>query len=457
MSFPYQSLFFVGVAGTGMSAIAQYLAGKGLKISGSDRQFQQNDKTEIQQQLERAGIVCHKQDASGIGRHIDAVVVSTAIEESNVEYQKAQSLGIPVIKRSAVLAMISDEARTIAIGGTSGKSTTTAMIFHILQTCGKQPSLITGAGLSSLQRSGLIGNAFVGESDWLVIEADESDGSIVGYHPEIALLLNIERDHKEMDELLQLFGTFKSHTKRAFIVNRDQKESRSLSANAANDFACNDVTAGFKGDDFCQEGFCIRFKVNGIACQLPLIGRHNMENSLAAIAACVQAGVSIEDAVKALASFEGIYRRTQLIGRSQSNIYVIDDFAHNPSEVACAIKACQSVASKVVAYFQPHGFGPLRFMHKQLADDVAAVLRPSDVFIVGDVYYAGGTVTRDIQADVVSDRIAAQGGNALYGKDKDYSAQLISQQVAPNAVVLIMGARDPNLTDWARLILNQLL
>lgn len=454
--FPYQSLFFVGVAGTGMSAIAQYLAGKGVKVSGSDRQFQETGKTEIQCQLERAGIACFKQDASGVTAGIDAVVVSTAIEESNIEYQKALSLGIPVIKRSAVLAMISDEVRTIAVGGTSGKSTTTAMIFHILNCCGLSPSLITGAGLSSIQREGLIGNAYVGKSDWLVIEADESDGSIVGYHPEIALLLNMERDHKELDELHALFSTFKAHTKRAFIVNRDQKESRSLSADAANDFGCNDTTAGFVGSGFEQKGFEIRFKVNGIDCRLPLIGRHNMENSLAAIAACHQAGVKVEDAVGALASFEGIYRRTQLVGRTASGITVIDDFAHNPSEVACAIKACQSVAPKVVAYFQPHGFGPLRFMHRELAQDVAAVLRPDDVFVVGDVYYAGGTVTRDIQADVVCDAVCAYGKKALYGKDKAFSKGLILQQASAGCVVLVMGARDPHLTDWAKELLAEL-
>ena len=452
----YQSLFFVGVAGTGMSAIAQYLAGKGIRVSGSDRQFQETGKTEIQCQLERAGIVCHKQDASGIVPGIGAVVVSTAIEESNIEYQKALSLGIPVIKRSAVLAMISDEVRTIAVGGTSGKSTTTAMIFHILHECGLSPSLITGAGLSSIQREGLIGNAYVGKSDWLVIEADESDGSIVGYHPEIALLLNMERDHKEMDELHELFSTFKAHTKRAFIVNRDQRESCSLSANAANDFACNDPSAGFVGSDFEQKGFEIRFKVNGIDCRLPLIGRHNMENSLAAIAACHQAGVKVGEAVKALASFEGIYRRTQLIGQTCSNITVIDDFAHNPSEVACAIKACQSVAPRVIAYFQPHGFGPLRFMHKELAEDVAAVLRPDDVFVVGDVYYAGGTVTRDIQADVVSDAVCRAGKKSIYGKDKEFSKQVILEQASPNSVVLVMGARDPHLTDWAKELLAEL-
>ncbi|MBR4483192.1 MAG: UDP-N-acetylmuramate--alanine ligase, partial [Paludibacteraceae bacterium] len=282
--------FFVGVAGTGMSAIAQYLSGKGESVSGSDRLFSKTDKSETQLQLERAGIECYFQDGSGITADTDAVIVSTAIEESNVEYQKALSLNIPVIKRSKILAQISDAVKTIAVGGTSGKSTTTAMIFHILQKCGKEPSLITGAGLSTLQKQGRIGNAYNGTGEWLVIESDESDGSIVNYNPEIALLLNVERDHTEENELMELFSTFKSHTKKAFIVNSNYPITMSLSQCESFNFG-TEGNPGVKGSDFCQDGFKISFKVNGLDCSLSAIGRHNMENALAAIAAAVQTGV----------------------------------------------------------------------------------------------------------------------------------------------------------------------
>ena len=339
--------FFIGVAGTGMSAIAQYLSGRGEKVSGSDRLFSKTDKSEIQLQLERAGIECHFQDGSGITPDTEAVIVSTAIEESNVEYQKAKSLGIPVIKRSALLAQISDSIKTIAVGGTSGKSTTTAMIFHILQKCGKEPSLITGAGLATLQKQGLIGNAFNGSGEWLVIESDESDGSIVGYHPEIALLLNVERDHKEESELMELFSTFKSHTKKAFIVNSNYPITMSLSQNESYNFGTKG-NPGIKGDGFEQDGFSIKFNVNGVPCSINAIGTHNMENALAAIAAAVQTGITVEQAVEAIKDFSGIYRRASLVRADQErHLYVVDDFAHNPSEVASAIKACQSITGKV--------------------------------------------------------------------------------------------------------------
>lgn len=443
--------FFVGVAGTGMSAIAQYLSGRGESVSGSDRLFSKSEKSETQLQLEKAGIECFFQDGSGITESTDAVIVSTAIEESNVEYQKALQLNIPIIRRSKILAQISDEVKTIAVGGTSGKSTTTAMIFHILQKCGKEPSLITGAGLSTLQKQGLIGNAYNGKGEWLVIESDESDGSIVNYNPEIALLLNVERDHKEEEELLQLFSTFKSHTKKAFIVNSNYPITMSLSQNDEYNFGTKG-NPGIKGSDFRQDGFRISFKVNGIDCQLDAIGEHNMENALAAIAAAVQSGVTLNEAVEAIKDFSGIYRRASLIWADHTrHLYVVDDFAHNPSEVASAIRACQSISTKVIAYFQPHGFGPLRFMHKELAELVADRLRTNDIFIIGDVYYAGGTVNRDISPEIVSRAIQGSGKNAFFAKEKEScKAEILRHIPEKDCTILIMGARDPKLSEYAQ-------
>ena len=205
----FKNIFFIGVAGTGMSAIAQYLQGIGKNVSGSDRYFTPNTPNETREKLEAEGIQCFLQDGSGITEKTDLVVVSTAIEDTVYEVQKAKELNIPILRRSQVLALISESKRTIAVGGTSGKSTTSAMIFDILQFAGLQPSIISGAGLTSIIREGKIGNAKVGAGEWLVIEADESDGSIVQYHPEIGLLLNIDKDHQEIDELMQIFETFR--------------------------------------------------------------------------------------------------------------------------------------------------------------------------------------------------------------------------------------------------------
>lgn len=443
----FKNFFFIGIAGTGMSAIAQYLQGIGKHVAGSDRLFNQQNKILIQEQFEKQGIQCFYQDGSGINVNTEVVVVSTAIEEQNIEYQKVKEMGIPVMKRSELLAAISLGKRTIAVGGTSGKSTTTAMIYHILQENGYDPSLMTGAGLTSLQKQGLPGNAWVGNSDWLVIEADESDGSIVSYHPEISVVLNVDRDHKEFDELMQLFTTFREHTRKIFIVNHDHPMVRTLSLHAENDFGTADG-AGYIAQDYKQSGFQILFTVNGVPFKIPVIGKHNMENAMAATAVSGAIGISIENSAKALETYVGIYRRTQLVGE-KNGVYVIDDFAHNPSEVAAAIKACQQLGQMVIAWFQPHGFGPLRFMHEELAQKVSEVLRDTDYFVMSDVYYAGGTVNKDIGSDVVITAIQEQHKNALLVNNRPDIPGVFKDMVQPGAVILIMGARDPSLSDFA--------
>lgn len=450
----YRNYFFIGIAGSGMSAIAQYLQGTGNNVSGSDRLFCSDNKMLIQEQFEKLGIRCFSQDGSGIANDTEVVIVSTAIEESNIEFRKANDLGIPIMKRSELLAAISKLRRTIAVGGTSGKSTTTAMIFHIMQENGYSPSLMTGAGLTALQKQGLPGNAWVGKSDWLVIESDESDGSIVNYYPEISVLLNVDRDHKELDELMQLFSTFMEHTHGNFIVNHDHALIQKLSRDLHYDFGTQgDV--GYKGKDFIQDGFQIRFAVNDVPFTVPVLGRHNMENAMAATAVAGAVGISTGNSAKALESYTGIYRRTQLVGQ-KNGIAVIDDFAHNPSEVAAAIKACQQIGSRVFAWFQPHGYGPLRFIHKELAEKVAEVLRKEDHFIMSDVYYAGGTVNRDIGSDVVINAIRQDNQNATLVSDRSELPEMLKKITISGDVILLMGARDPSLSDFAVEVIEKL-
>lgn len=451
----YEHFFFVGIAGTGMSAIAQYLRGVGKRVSGSDRLFNSDSKMLIQEQFEKQGIECHFQDASGVTSDVDVLVISTAIEESNIELQKARALGIPVMKRSELLAKLSAKKRTIAVGGTSGKSTTSAMIFHVMEQCGLEPSIMSGAGLTSLQKRGLPGNAWVGKSDWLVIEADESDGSIVNYVPEISVLLNVDRDHKEYDELMELFGKFKSNTKGRFIVNQSHEMSRRLSENKSYDFGTDGADAGFVGSGFSQRGFSISFSCNGVSFELPNIGRHNMENALATVAVCTAVGVSVEECAKALANYEGIYRRTQLAGERRG-VVVVDDFAHNPAEVVCAIKACQSVGKRLFAWFQPHGFGPLKFMHKELEDEVLKALRLDDVFLLSDVYYAGGTVSKDVTSEDVAKVMQEKNSNVLLFKQRDDMLPFLKAEATDGDVILIMGARDNSLSDFAKKVLDSL-
>lgn len=452
----FNNIFFIGVAGTGMSAIAQYLQGIGKNVSGSDRYFQPGLPNETKEKLEAEGIQCFLQDGSGINEKTDLVVVSTAIEDTVYEVKKAKELNITILKRSQVLALISESKKTIAVGGTSGKSTTSAMIFDIMQYAGLEPSIISGAGLTSIIREGKIGNAKVGKGEWLVIEADESDGSIVQYHPEIGLLLNIEKDHQEIDELMKIFGIFRDNTTGTFITNRSNKLAAQLSTNAANDFAVEkDASIGYLGNDFTQNGLLIEFKANGIPVKMNTVGKHNMENAMAAIAVAQQTGVSIETCAEALANYEGIYRRHQVIGE-KNGVMLIDDYAHNPAKCAASISACQPIAPKVIAWFQPHGYGPTRFLRNDFVQEIAAALRPNDEIWLSEIFYAGGSAVKDISAnDLVMD-IQQLGKKAFFVENRNDLVEALKPHFEEPTVLLLMGARDPGLETFAKEVFEKL-
>jgi UDP-N-acetylmuramate--alanine ligase len=440
------NFFFIGVAGAGMSAIAQYLSGNGKTVKGSDRLFAKGEHDAIQLQLTKQQITCYEQDGSGIDEHTEAVIVSTAIEDSNIEIAKAKALQIPIILRAQLLADICKSKRTIAIAGTSGKSTTTAMLFHILHHNGVSPSLITGAGLVSLQQDGAIGNAYCGNSDWLLIEADESDGTLVKYQPEIGLLLSIDKDHKELDELFDIFQTFKQHTQKQFVVNHAHPLAKKFSLNASYDFG---EGTRYEGQHFKQEGFEIAFDVQGVHCVIPTIGRHNMENALACMAVANLLGIGIEACCDALKSYAGIYRRHQWLGEKKG-ITLIDDYAHNPAKIAASIRACQPVANKLVAWFQPHGYGPTRFIRKELVEEITASLRPQDEIWMSEIYYAGGTAVKDISANDIIQDLKEQGVHAFFVEDRTKLFETLIPSLQSDTVLLLMGARDPSLEKFAR-------
>ncbi|MEO7265711.1 MAG: Mur ligase domain-containing protein [Ferruginibacter sp.] len=452
----FNKVFFIGIAGTGMSAIAQYLAGIGKKVSGSDRYFKPGEVNETKDKLQMMGINCYLQDGEGITEAIDVVVVSTAVEDTVPEVQKAKTLGIPIFKRSELLALIAESKRTIAIGGTSGKSTTTAMLYDIMQAAGLNPSVISGAGLVSIIKTGRIGNAIVGDGDFLVIEADESDGSIVQYKPEVGLLLNVDKDHQELNELISVFGTFKYNSKKLFIVNQDNQAAAHLSQNIQHDFSTKENSgAGYIATSFQQRGLTISFKVENVAFELNTLGAHNMENALAAIAVANQLGVSLQTCAEALSHYEGIYRRHQLLG-IKNGIYCIDDYAHNPVKCAASIKACQPVAAKVIAWFQPHGYGPTRFLKDDFIKEISAALRPQDEIWMSEIFYAGGTAVKNISANELIEGIKANGKNAFFVEERDEFYTIVKSHLSNDCVVLLMGARDPGLETFSKNIWKQI-
>jgi UDP-N-acetylmuramate--alanine ligase len=449
------NFFFIGVAGVGMSALAQFLVGTGKQVSGSDRYFAKDVFNETQEKLEKEGIVCFPQDAGGVTDKVELVIVSTAIEDTVPEVHAAKQLGTPIIMRSDLLALIAATKKTIAVGGTSGKSTTGGMLFQILETAGLEPGIISGAGLVSIIKEGKIGNAKVGTGEWLVIEADESDGSIVKYHPEIGLLLNIDKDHQEIDELLDIFTTFRTNTKTNFVVNRSNILSATLSNNIKNDFSSDENEAGFVAKNLSQNGMNISFTINDIPFNLKTIGKHNMENALAATAVANIIGVSLEDCAKGLAVYEGIYRRHQLLGE-KNGIKVIDDYAHNPAKCAASIMACQPIAKKVIAWFQPHGYGPTRFLRNDFVKEISSALRPQDEIWMSEIFYAGGTAVKDISANDLINDIKTLGKNAFFVEDRNNLLQEMRAHITDDCVLLLMGARDPGLEGFCKDLYEQL-
>lgn len=451
----FNRVFFIGVAGSGMSAIAQYLQGIGKEVSGSDRYFHPGEYNKTKEQLEAEGIQCFLQDGSGITSETDLIVVSTAIEDTVYEVQKAKELNIPIIKRSELLALIAKSKKTIAVAGTSGKSTTSAMLYQILLDAKLEPSIISGAGLTSIIKNGKIGNAAVGKGDWLIIEADESDGSVVQYHPEIGLLLNVDKDHQEIDELMDLFGIFKSNSKGLFVVNQSNALAKTLSENADQDFGFNDSEAGFNVTDFHQNGFSLEFKIKEQAFQMNALGQHSAENAAAAVAVANQIGVSLETCAKSLSSYEGIYRRHQILGE-KNGVWVIDDYAHNPAKCAASIRACQPIAKRLIAWFQPHGYKPTRFLRNDFVQEISDALRPQDEIWMSEIFYAGGTAVKDISANDLIEDLKAKGSQAKFIENRDDLVSHLKNHLQEGDVLLLMGARDPSLEDFSKKVYQEL-
>jgi len=442
-------LHFAGVAGSGMSALAQFVAMKGGRASGSDRSFDRGQRLESRAQLEALGVGIHPQDGSGLTGDCAALVVSTAVEDEVPDVAAARRLGVPVLHRSELLAHLVARYRTVAVTGTSGKSSTVAMIFEILRAAGCDPSVITGGELVALQREGHWGNAWAGASDLLVIEADESDGSVVRYHPAVGVLLNLQRDHKEMEAVAELFRTFRAQVREAVVVG----EAENL-----REFAASGLVFGFgaratlRAEGLVLDAEGSSFKVRDVSFCLPVPGQHNVENALAAMAACEVLGVPLQAMVEPLASFQGVARRFQVLG-THEGVTVVDDFGHNPAKVAASIRAAHLrlavTGGRLLAVFQPHGFGPLKFLRADFVASFAAELRPQDRLWFLDVFYAGGTASHDISSREVVGDLLGQGVAAEHAPTRDWLVQRLRSEAQPGDLILVMGARDPSLTRLA--------
>ncbi|MDR1123548.1 MAG: Mur ligase domain-containing protein [Elusimicrobiota bacterium] len=441
-------IHFVGIGGIGMSALAQLHAMAGEEVTGSDRLINKGfTKLPVWECLTKLGIKIYPQDGSGIDEKTNAVVLTSAIEPDNIEIAKAKQLGIPVLHRSDLLAKHVKESWTIAISGTSGKSTTTAMLFEILRHAGKDPSLITGGVLLSLRREGCFGNIHKGKSDILVIEADESDGTLVNYHPKIGVMLNLAKDHKELDVLKGYFQKFSINCG-TFIINEEEKLLKKI-AGQYKTFGLK--KGGVHARDLKLTGFGSIFTVEGVPFKLNIPGEHNVKNALAAIAAAREAGVDLNTASEALADFKGVYRRFNTVGLV-NNIEVVDDFAHNPHKCAAVLKAAHLRGKRVLAFFQPHAFASVQLLKDEFIEEFSKNIKKDDTLYLGEIYYAGGTIPQGVSSKWIYDGLRKKKINVKYSARRDKFIAAIARAAKPGDVVLVLGARDPTLTDFAKQI-----
>jgi len=305
-------------------------------------------------------------------------------------------------------------------------------------------------------------SALVGDPELFVSEVDESDGSIALYKPEIAVLTNISLDHKEMDELRSLFAAFLLRARKA-VVNLDDPETRAIAdiipADSRLGYGFDSPGADFMGKDLQLEPGGVTFALEAEGerhdVRLGVPGRHNASNALAAIAATRAIGIRLEDAVNALARFEGLRRRLETVGEA-AGVTVIDDFAHNPDKIDATLATLRAQPGRLLIMFQPHGYGPLKKMGEELAESFAKGMAPDDRLYLPDPVYQGGTVERTRGSDWLAGEISARDRQAEHIPERANIGEALAAEAKPGDRVLVMGARDDTLIDFARGLLENL-
>jgi len=462
-----KSYFFCGIGGSGMLPLAQIVKGLGAEVGGSDRSRDQGRTAEKFDWLESHGFRLFPQDGSGLTSGEQVLVASAAIEDTVPEIVRAKVLGCPRVTRAELLSQLFNASPvSLAVGGTSGKSTTTAMLGWILERAGMEPTIMNGAVMKNFAApANPFASAVVGSGKVFVSEVDESDGSIALYNPTVAVLLNVSLDHKTIEELRALFGDFLRRADAA-VVNFDDVDAEFLSRQCKKviSFAIvnREATLGIEPGTIVESASEIdallvdRRTDVGHSLRLPMPGRHNLENALAAIAAAVAVGVPVHDAAMALASFKGLARRFDVLGTSASGVTVIDDFGHNPEKARATLRTLKAQEGRVIAFFQPHGYGPLRQMGHELAQTFAEELGPDDLTIMCAPVYFGGTVDRSQGSERIVQLIKDAGGKAEYIETREACGDRIVEIGRPGDRVVVMGARDDTLTVFAQGLLARL-
>jgi UDP-N-acetylmuramate--alanine ligase len=457
--------FFCGIGGSGMLPLAMIVQARGCRIEGSDRSRDQGRTPEKFAWLEAHGVTLHPQDGSGVTRAGQTVVATGAIEDTVPDIGAAKRAGARIVTRPELLSQLFNAApASIGVAGTSGKSTITGMIAWILHQAGRSPTVMNGAVMKNFADADHpFASALIGGPDLFVSEVDESDGSIARYNPTVAVVSNISLDHKSMEELRDLFGGFTGRAAKA-VLNLDNLETRALARSLPADkvitFALAEESATLKAHELEPLPTGMRFSLTerggtGHAVTLNVPGAHNVANALAALGAVRAIGVPLAEAVAALETFAGIRRRMEIVGTA-AGVTVIDDFAHNPDKIAATLKTLHAFDGRLLILFQPHGFGPLRLMQREFIEGFAGLMREDDVLLMPEPVYFGGTTDRSVGSEDIASGVRAAGRNAEALATRDACGERLVDMVRPGDRIIIMGARDDTLSDFATDLLKRI-
>jgi UDP-N-acetylmuramate--alanine ligase len=458
--------FFCGVGGSGMTPLALIIQAMGGRVEGSDRALDQGRNAERFDFLRARGVLLHPQDGSGIRRHGQILVTSAAVEESVPDVQAARRIGAIVTTRAKLLAQLFNRADlSVGIAGTSGKSTTVGMIGWILDRAGKSPTIMNGADMKNYIEPGYpIASARIGDGDIFVSEVDESDGSIAQFEPQVAAVNNISLDHKSLDELRSLFRGFIAKARIA-VLNLDNAETAALAAELKSaqvvTYSLRAAPADLLASAPVQSPTGIAFQLKArdsseaadVTLKVP--GLHNVANALAALSVAQACGVSLSEAATHLGEFSGIRRRLEIVGTA-NEITVIDDFAHNPDKISATLKTLHAFPGRLLLMFQPHGYGPIRLMKDALVDCFANELRDEDILVMPEPVYFGGSVDRSVGSRDVICEIERRGRKAFAYPDRSACGNALTKLARRGDRIVIMGARDDSLSQFARELLQRI-
>ena len=429
-------IYFMGIGGIGMSGIAEILLDFGYRVSGSDIKV-----SNVTERLQKKGAEIYiGQRAENITADIDYAVRSTAIRETNEEYMRVKELGLPVLHRSQMLAKLMEEKKAICVAGAHGKTTTSSMISLAMELAGKDPTIVVGGEIAQIGS-----NAKSGNGDYLVAEADESDGSFLNLHPWMTVITNVEEDHldhyQDLDAIRNAFIDFVKLPGESgvAVLNYDCPETRQLAQYAAGKVVSYGVAddAQVRGANVRQEQgeSLVDVYQHGQllgTLRLHVPGMHNISNALAAVAAGLEIGMTFDELAAGLKEFGGARRRFQLLGVVQ-NIQIIDDYAHHPTEVAATIEAAKGVHDgRVVAVFQPHRYSRTKF----LAEKFAEAFDAADEVVLTDVYAAGEDLSEGAESDIIAQHMQRPAHLVV----REQLNKFLQGFVKPGDMVLMMGA-----------------